>query len=169
MTITIRKALKGDMPVVYELMKGLAEYMQVGSPPAIHLDDLYRDGGFDGGHAYFFVLLAEDSDHKNPDGSLAPVGYTMYSYIYCLGGKSMFMRNMFVKPSHRLKGVGKLIFGELVKYAKETGCHRMEFLVPEWNPAKEFYKKMGAVNYTLRTGYEYYRLNEDAIHHFGQE
>lgn len=30
--------------------------------------DLYKDGGFDGGQAYFFILLAEDTDFKKPDG-----------------------------------------------------------------------------------------------------
>lgn len=87
--------------------------------------------------------------------------------MYSWDGKSIFMRNMLVKPTHRLKGTGKLIFEELMKHARETGCHRIEFLVPEWNPAKEFYKKMGAVNYTVRTGYEYYRLNRETIDQCG--
>lgn len=30
--------------------------------------DLYRDGGFDGEYAYFFALLAEDSDIKDSNG-----------------------------------------------------------------------------------------------------
>lgn len=87
--------------------------------------------------------------------------------MYSWDGKSIFMRNMLVKPSHRLKGVGKLIFEELLKHATETCCHRIEFLVPEWNSAKQFYKKLGAINYTVRKRYEYYRVNQEAIAHFG--
>lgn len=87
--------------------------------------------------------------------------------MYSWDGKSIFMRNMLVKSTHRLKGVGKIIFQELMKHATETGCHRIEFLVPEWNPAKEFYKKMGAINYTVRTGYEYYRVNQESIDQCG--
>lgn len=88
--------------------------------------------------------------------------------MYSWDGKSIFMRNMLVKPTHRLKGVGKLIFEQLMKHAEGNNCTRIEFLVPEWNPAKEFYIKMGAMNYTARTGYEYYRVNKSAIGHCGQ-
>lgn len=87
--------------------------------------------------------------------------------MYSWDGKSIFMRNMLVKPTHRLKGVGKLIFEKLMKHAKEIGCARIEFLVPEWNPAKQFYTKMCAVNYSKRTGYEYYRVTKDFIDLFG--
>lgn len=79
------------------------------------------------------------------------------------------MRNMLVEDSHRSKGVGRLIFEALLKYGKENRCTRIEFLVPEWNPAQQFYEKMGAVNYTTRTGYQYYRVNEEIINSVGQD
>lgn len=50
-----------------------------------HLD-LYRDGGFDGGHAYFFVLLAEDTDFKKPDGFVIQTLYSIIidDYLSCV-------------------------------------------------------------------------------------
>lgn len=90
--------------------------------------------------------------------------FSYFIKLYSWDGKAIFMRNMWVEPSHRLKGLGKMIFGELIRHAHEIGCTRIEFLVPEWNPAKEFYLKMGAVNYSQKTGYEYYRVSvEDTI------
>lgn len=91
------------------------------------------------------------------------VGYTSCSYMFTWDGRTIHMNNLYVSESHRSKGVGKMIFMELMKHAKQTGCHRIEFHVGNTNSAQKFYKKMGAIDVSERDGHVYYRLYRDVI------
>lgn len=53
--------------------------------------DLYRDGGFDGDNAYFFILLAEDEGIKNSDGFV----------VLNSPSKNTFLMNKYL--DHRLR------------------------------------------------------------------
>lgn len=87
------------------------------------------------------------------------VGHAMCSYIYTWKGKSLYMNDLFVKESHRSKGVGKLILDAVLEHCKEVGCARLDFLVFDWNPARKFYERNNAVNVSEKNGYRYYRLD----------
>ena len=39
------------------------------------------------------------------------------------------LEDLYVKPEHRAKGLGKKLFGELGTIAKEKGCARVEWRV----------------------------------------
>lgn len=71
------------------------------------------------------------------------------------------MEDLYVKESHRSKGVGKLILETVLQHCRESGCNRLEFVVFEWNPARKFYEKLNAVNITEKNGYLCYRINVD--------
>lgn len=68
-----------------------------------------------------------------------------------------------MRETHRSKGIGKLIFTELMKHAKQTGCNRIDFNVGKTNPAQTFYKNMGAIDVSERDGHLQYRLFKDVI------
>lgn len=74
------------------------------------------------------------------------------------------MRNFLVQESYRSSGVGKLLFNELIKHAKESGCNRIEFDVKDWNiRAQKFYENLGAENVTEKEGCLTYRVYKDGI------
>lgn len=73
------------------------------------------------------------------------------------------MEDLYVRPAYRKLGIGKQLLTEVVKFSKQTNCSRCEFHVLDWNPASEFYSKMGAINLTATEGWHYYRLNRQAI------
>ncbi|KAJ6647464.1 Thialysine N-epsilon-acetyltransferase [Pseudolycoriella hygida] len=132
--------------------------------PKMTLEDLYRDGGFDGGHSFFFTILAEDTELKDSNGSPTVIGFALNSYVYSWDGRTIYMRNFLVHDSYRSKGVSKLIFEGLLKHAKEKGCNRIEIHVSDWNKAaRKFYERMGAINVSERDGHVYYRLFKDVI------
>lgn len=70
------------------------------------------------------------------------------------------MEDLYIKPSYRKLGIGKMLMKEIANYASETGCVRIDFQALKWNPAIAFYKKLGAVNLTDDTaknnGWLYY-------------
>ncbi|XP_031621498.1 uncharacterized protein LOC116339636 [Contarinia nasturtii] len=165
MTITIRRATKNDMPIVFKMMNDLAATLKQNAP-SITLEDLYRDGGFDGDLSYFFALLAEDSKVKDSKGLPTAIGFTLCSHSYCWDGRAIYMRNLLVNDSHRATGVGKMLFNAVLRYAKQTGVNRIELHVCKTNPAQKFYEKMGAINAAEKEGHVYYRLYKDVINKF---
>lgn len=45
-----------------------------------------------------------------------------------------------------------------VRLAKERNCGRMEWTVPDWNPARDLYEHFGA---SLVDGWNIYRMDQD--------
>lgn len=76
------------------------------------------------------------------------------------------MEDIYVKPSHRKLGIGKLIFTEVVSHARATNCTRLDFHVLDWNPARQFYEKLNAINLTALEGWQLYRLNNESIQQY---
>lgn len=73
------------------------------------------------------------------------------------------MEDLYVKPEYRKNGVGKLLIKEVAKFAKESGCCRMDFHVLDWNPATAFYDRLGATNLTKLEGWQFYRFSKEGI------
>ncbi len=57
----------------------------------------------------------------------------------------MYLEDIIVTESHRGKGIGKLLFDQLIEEAKEKKLKGIVWQVLEWNePAINFYKKYNA-------------------------
>lgn len=74
------------------------------------------------------------------------VGYvTFFSAYYTWVGKSLYMDDLYVKNSHRGKGIGTSLINKVIEHAKATKCNRLRWQVSGWNdPAIIFYEKLGA-------------------------
>ena len=75
------------------------------------------------------------------------VGIALYYYKYSTWkGKCLFLEDIIVTESYRGKGLGKLLFNQVVEVSKAQNVRRMEWQVLNWNtPAIEFYKKYKAI------------------------
>lgn len=130
------------------------------SGPQLTVEDLLRDGNFDGKSAapLYYSFVAEEIDTKKL------VAYSIGFFTYSTWqGKAYLLEDIYVKPDFRNRGVGKKIFVENVNFAASQKCVRFDFHVLEWNPAKTFYEKLGAVNLTEKEGWEFYRLNQEQM------
>lgn len=56
-----------------------------------------------------------------------------YSFSTWTSKPSLYLEDLFVIPSLRNKGVGKLLFRELGKVAIKKQCGRMDWSVLDWN------------------------------------
>lgn len=127
--------------------------------PQLTASDLLRDGNFNNNNPaplfYSFVAEVTESSEKPK-----VVGYSIGFFTYSTWqGKAYLMEDIYVRPDYRMHGVGKKLFIENVKFARDQQCSRFDFHVLDWNPAKGFYEKLGAVNLTQSEGWEFYRLD----------
>jgi GNAT superfamily N-acetyltransferase len=75
------------------------------------------------------------------------VGFALYfhSFSTFLGRPGLYLEDLFVRPAHRGRGVGRYLLGWLAQAALERGCGRLEWAVLDWNEAAiRFYRKLGA-------------------------
>ncbi len=119
------------------LVKELALYEKAPQEVTVTLAEM-EDAGF-GPNAVWNAFVAES------EGII--VGMALYYTKYSTWkGKCIFLDDIVVTESWRGKGIGKLLFEEVIKVAKEKHARRLEWQVLEWNtPAINFYNKFSAV------------------------
>lgn len=133
----IRPAEAGDIPLIIELIRELAEYEREPDKAMATDDDIRRDGFSDS--PKFRVVIAEW------EGQAAGFALFFYNYSTWLGRAGLYLEDLFVRPSFRGRGIGKGLLTHLAKIAVEEGCGRFEWQVLNWNtPALEFYRALGA-------------------------
>jgi GNAT superfamily N-acetyltransferase len=135
---SIVAATERDVPLILEMIRGLAEYERL-SHVVTATEDLLRESLF-GKKAAAEVLLAYDGD--------ACEGFALFfsNYSTFLARPGIYLEDLFVKPHARGKGLGRALLREIARLAVERGCGRVEWSVLDWNePSIGFYKKLGAV------------------------
>ena len=137
MTIHIRSATKEDVPIVAELIRGLARYEKL-EHEVVMTEDLLGAGLF-GERPYAEVVLAVD-EHR-------PVGFALFFHNFStfLGRPGIYLEDLFVVPEERGSGVGRALLEHLARLAVNRGCGRLEWAVLDWNrDAIAFYERLGA-------------------------
>ena len=140
MTLDLRSATASDLPLILELIRGLAEYEQL-LPECVATEEKLGSTLFPpaGAAPAAHVVIAE------ADGT--PAGFALYFFNYStfLAQPGLYLEDLFVKPEWRGQGIGKALLLHLARLANAGGCGRMEWSVLDWNePAIAFYEKIGA-------------------------
>lgn len=68
--------------------------------------------------------------------------YTTFSTFECRPG--IWMEDLYVRPEHRGGGTGRRIIEHLAALALEREYVRLDWCALDWNPAMEFYDRLGA-------------------------
>jgi GNAT superfamily N-acetyltransferase len=135
--LRILPATVTDVPVVLEMIKGLAEYEQL-SHEVVATEESLRASLF-GARPAAEVILAYDDR--------TPVGFALFFHNFStfLGQSGLYLEDLFVVPAWRGRGVGRQLLNRLASIAVERGCGRMEWCVLDWNEsAIGFYQRLGA-------------------------
>ena len=135
MQVNIRVAVKEDCPRLMELVNELALYEKAPQEVSVTLQE-FEDAGF-GDNPVWKSFVAE------VDGMI--VGFGLYYVRYSTWkGCRMYIEDLLVTGAMRGKGIGKLIFDELVAEAKALGFNGITWQVLDWNePAIGFYRQFG--------------------------
>ena len=153
MSLEVRVATAADVPLIHELMRGLAVYEK--------LEHAFVSTPADLNEALFGARPVCDAILAELDGT--PVGFALYftTYSTFVGRPGIYLEDLFVLPEHRGKGAGKALLARLAAIAVERKCARLEWAVLDWNePSIGFYKSLGAVPMDEWT---VYRMTGDAL------
>jgi GNAT superfamily N-acetyltransferase len=137
MTVTIRPATPADAALIYDFVRGLAEYEKL-------LHEVEASEADLAGHLFcenpkLFCDIAE------ADGK--PVGFAIWFYNYSTfrGRHGIYLEDLFVVPEARGLGAGKALLRRLAQRCEEQGLARLEWAVLDWNaPSIAFYDSLGA-------------------------
>jgi GNAT superfamily N-acetyltransferase len=150
----IRRATVDDVPVILELIHGLAEYEHASAEEVPATEAMLRATLF-GERPQAEVLLGCE------DGVAVGMALFFHNYSTWRARHGLYLEDLFVKPECRGRGYGKALLVELARIAAERNCARLEWAVLDWNrPAIDFYLSLGAV---AMDEWTVYRLTEDAI------
>jgi len=157
--IRIVAATERDVPVILELIKGLAEYERLSHMVEADEARLRRTLFEDRPAAEVWLAYAGEEC----------AGFALFftNYSTFLGKPGLYLEDVFVKPHLRRKGIGLALLKKLAAIARERDYGRMEWSVLDWNePAINFYKKLGAVPLEEWT---MFRMTGEALTNFARE
>ncbi|KAI0252463.1 acyl-CoA N-acyltransferase, partial [Lactifluus subvellereus] len=87
------------------------------------------------------ALLAFSGSSEAPGEAIGLALY-FFNFSTWTGRPGLYLEDLYVKPEHRSKGIGKTLFRELALVAQEKDCARMDWSVLKWNkPSIDFYEK----------------------------
>lgn len=153
----IRPAGPADADALAELIRELARYERLEHEVKMTTDDIRR--------TLFVPEPAAEALLAEAGGE--PVGMALFfsNYSTFLGRPGLYLEDLFVKPEHRGRGLGKALLQEVARVALERGCGRLEWAVLDWNrPAIDFYERLGA---RPNSGWTTYRLSGEPLERLG--
>jgi len=159
MHTTIRTATDRDVPLILELIRGLAEYERLAHEVTATEAGL-RDSLF-GPAPSAEVLIAEWGGEA--------VGFALFFHNFStfVGKRGLYLEDLFVKPAWRGQGVGRQLLAHLARLAVERDCGRLEWAVLDWNePAIRFYRGLGA---QPMHDWTVFRVAGDTLHQLAAE
>ncbi|HEY0974153.1 MAG TPA: GNAT family N-acetyltransferase [Solimonas sp.] len=135
--LRLRPAVEADVPVLLELIRGLAAYERLEHEVVATAAALQRT--LFGATRYAEAMIAEWDD--------VPAGFALYFHNYStfLAKPGIYLEDLFVRPDLRGRGIGRRLLVELARLAVARDCGRLEWSVLHWNePARRFYESFGA-------------------------
>ncbi len=137
--VRVREIEPRDVARVWEMVNALAAFEQM-------TDVVTGDAGrldralFETPPRLFGRVAERD------DGTL--VGYALYHFTFSSfrTNPRMWLEDLYVDPAARGSGAGAALLAAFCADALARGCHRVDWHVLDWNPARGFYEAMGAVN-----------------------
>ena len=135
--LRIQEANEGDVPLLLNFIRELAEYEQA-LARVTTTEEILRATLF-GPKSYAESIICSVGEQ--------PAAFAIYFFSYSsfTGLPNLYLEDIFVRPNFRGLGVGKKLLSFLARRALGRGCGRMEWSVLNWNEsAIGFYEQLGA-------------------------
>lgn len=157
--IQISSASLEDVPLILDLIRGLAEYEREPESATATAEQIER--------ALFGERPAAECVIARLDDR--PAGFALWFQTFSTwtGEPGLWLEDLFVLPEYRRQGVGKALLRHLAAVCRDRGYKRFEWSVLDWNqPAIDFYRSLGAVAMDQWTTH---RLSGRALDHLAGE
>jgi GNAT superfamily N-acetyltransferase len=135
--LQIKQATAEDVPLILTFIRELAQYERAFDRVSATEEGLRLT--LFGSRPYAEVIIAYQNNE--------PVAFAIYFFCYTSFSAlpSLYLEDIFVRPSARRSGVGQELFTFLAQKAIERNCARMEWSVLNWNEsAIRFYENLDA-------------------------
>jgi GNAT superfamily N-acetyltransferase len=153
MSVTTRPAIPEDVPLVLGFIRELAVYEKL-EHEVVATEESLREALF-GERRVAEVIFAV------VDGTEEGFALFFHNFSTFVGRPGLYLEDIYVRPEQRGRGIGRFLFGELARIARERRCGRMEWAVLTWNePAIRFYRNQGA---RVMDEWHVFRLDEAGI------
>lgn len=153
MSVAVRPARREDAALIFALVRELAEYEKLLDNVDATEESITR------------VLFTDEPrvfcDIAEWNGE--PCGFALWflNFSSFRGRHGIYLEDLFVRPSHRGRGIGKALLVHLARRCVERGWTRFEWAVLDWNaPSIAFYRSLGA---TMLDEWKICRVTGDAL------
>ena len=139
--LNLRPARREDAATLLELIRELADYEKL-------LDQV--DASVAGLEASLFgpaPRVFSDVAEWTGEGRTVIAGFALWFYNFSTfrGRHGIYLEDLYVRPEHRGRGIGKALLVNLAKRCVDEKLTRLEWSVLDWNtPARQFYESLGA-------------------------
>ncbi|MCP3446297.1 GNAT family N-acetyltransferase [Bradyrhizobium sp. CCGUVB14] len=137
MALNIRRVRPGEAGLVLGFVRELAEYEKLSHEVEATEADIAE--ALFGSDPRLFCAIAEWNGE--------PAGFAVWflNFSTFSGRHGIYLEDLYVRPSHRGKGLGKALLVYLAKECVDNGWSRLQWAVLDWNaPSIAFYKSLGA-------------------------
>jgi GNAT superfamily N-acetyltransferase len=155
-SLVIRAAASADATLIFALVCELADYERLqaemdATPEAIAA-------------ALFAPQPRLFCDIAEWNGEAAGLAIWFLNFSTFRGRHGIYLEDIFVRPDHRGRGIGKALMARLARRCVEQDYARVEWAVLNWNaPSIAFYKSIGA---NVLDDWKICRLTGKALHNF---
>jgi len=158
MNIAFRKAGRDDTGLILSFIRELADYEKL-SHEVIATEEVLAESLFGERKVAEVVFATLDGEE---------VGFALWFHNFStfVGRPGLYLEDLYVRPEHRNKGIGRALMDYCINLAVERNCGRMEWWVLKWNPAITFYEQLGAVP---MDEWVVYRLTEEKLRKHRQD
>ena len=157
-SVQIREARVEDVPVIMRFIRNLAVFEKL-SGEVVATEEILTESLF-GERPAARVIIADVAGE--------PAGFAVYFFNFStfVGRPGIYLEDIFVSEEKRGMGVGEAMMRYLARLARTEKCGRVEWAVLDWNPARAFYKKLGAVP---MSDWVFYRISGAELEKLGRE
>ena len=134
--ISTRPATASDASLIVRYVRALAAFENEPLENVLLDEAAVLEHGF-GDTKRFEVIIAERDSN--------PVGMVLFieNFSTWAARPGIWVEELFVEEEHRRLGVGHALMAAVAELATERGCGRVELAVLNWNPAKDYYSRLG--------------------------
>ena len=133
----VRRGEPGDVAAVVGLVHELASYERAGPECQLSEAQLYA--------ALFSPEPALFGHVATVEGEVVACALWFLNFSTWRGVHGIYLEDLFVRPEHRGRGLGRALLAELARECLLRGYARLEWAVLGWNePAIGFYRSLGA-------------------------
>lgn len=138
MSLNIRRARPDEAGLVLSFIRELAEYEKL--LHEVHATEADIANALFGNDPRLFCAIAEW------DGEAVGFAVWFLNFSTFSGRHGIYLEDLYVRRSHRGKGLGKALLVHLARECVDNGWSRLQWAVLDWNaPSIAFYKSLGAV------------------------